>query len=85
MFFVRRRRVFLTNAMNTILQILATVTDTKADDWELLDGPESGFGIDYWFQHRKTGTEAYASLDQDNVNLSVNGQQLYDGPHSEPL
>ena len=69
--------------MNTILQILATITNTKADDWEILNGPESGFGIDYWFRNRKTGVEAYANLDQEHVRLSVNGRQFYDGPHSE--
>ena len=71
--------------MNAILQILATLTDTKADDWEIIDGPDSGCGIDYWLRHEKSGREAYANLDQEYLTISVNGECVYEGPLSQPF
>ena len=60
------------------LEVLATVTHTSADDWESLDGPDSGVGVDYWYRHRGSGAEAYLNLDQDYLTISVDGAKLYD-------
>jgi len=60
------------------LEVLASVTRTSADDWESLDGPDSGVGVDYWYRHRGTGQEAYLNLDQDHLTISVDGAKLYD-------
>jgi len=60
------------------LEVLASVTHTSADDWESLDGPDSGVGVDFWYRHRGTGKEAYLNLDQDYLTLSVDGAKLYD-------
>jgi hypothetical protein len=60
------------------LEVLASVTHTSADDWESLDGPASGVGVDYWYRHRDTGKEAYLNLDQDHLTISVDGDKLYD-------
>jgi hypothetical protein len=59
---------------SSILQKLAFLTNTHEDDWEYLDGPDSGVGVDYWFRHRTTGAEAYANLDQDHLTVSVEGR-----------
>ena len=60
------------------LEVLASVTQTSADDWESLDGPDSGVGVDYWYRHRGTGKEAYLNLDQDHLTISVGDQRVYD-------
>jgi hypothetical protein len=62
----------------SILDRLACSTNTSASDWEELDGPESGVGVDYWFRHRKTGAEAYANLDQDHLRISVEDEVVFD-------
>jgi hypothetical protein len=66
------------NQFASPLEVLASVTDTSADDWESLDGPDSGVGIDYWYRHRGSGAEAYLNRDQDHLTISVDGQKLYD-------
>jgi hypothetical protein len=60
------------------LEVLASVTNTSADDWESLDGPDSGVGVDYWYRHSGTGQEAYLNLDQDHLTISVGDQRIYD-------
>ena len=34
------------------LEVLASVTNTSADDWESLDGPDCGVGVDYWYRRQ---------------------------------
>ena len=60
------------------LEVLTSVTHTSADDWESLDGPDSGVGVDYWYRHHGTGEEAYLNLDQDHLTISVGDQRVYD-------
>ncbi len=62
-----------------VVEILASVTGSQVDDWEDLDGPDSGVGVDFWFRHRTTGVEAYANLDQDHVTISVDGERVFEG------
>jgi hypothetical protein len=64
--------------MKTILEHLAAATNTSANDWDHIDGPDSGVGIDHWFRHRRTGAEAYANLDQDHLTISVEGVPVFD-------
>ena len=66
------------NEFASPLEVLASVTHTSAEDWESLDGPDSGVGVDYWYRHRGTGKEAYLNLDQDHLTISVAGQRIYD-------
>ena len=66
------------NEFASPLEVLASVTHTSADDWESLDGPDSGVGVDFWYRHRGTGQETYLNLDQDHLSISVTGQQVYD-------
>jgi hypothetical protein len=66
------------NEFASPLEVLASVTHTSADDWESLDGPDSGVGVDYWYRHRGTAKEAYLNRDQDHLTISVDGEKLYD-------
>ena len=66
------------NQFASPLEVLASVTQTSADDWEDLNGPDSGVGVDYWYRHRGTGAEAYLNLDQDHLTISVEGNKLFD-------
>ena len=70
------------NEIASPLEVLASVTHTSADDWASLDGPDSGVGVDYWYRHRGTGAEAYLNLDQDHLNISVDGEKLYNAEGS---
>ena len=65
--------------MKSPVDILASVTGTRARDWQSLDGPDSRVGVDYWFCHRKTGPEAYLNLDQNHLTISVDGERVYSG------
>ena len=67
----------------SVVEVLASITGSTLDDWEDLDGPDSGVGVDYWFRHRETGAEVYANLDQDHLTISVGGERVYDGPHHD--
>lgn len=53
--------------MNQALKFLCQETDTKPNQWEELDGPESGVGVEYWYRHKKSGQEAYLCIDQGEV------------------
>lgn len=55
-----------------MLEKLCEYTNTKKSDWEELDGPESGVGIERWFKHKKTGEEAYLCDDQGDLTISIN-------------
>ncbi len=44
-------------------------TGTRPDEWEFLDGPDSGCGVDYWLKQKPTGKEAYVKDDQGNVTV----------------
>ena len=61
---------------SSVLQKLAFLPNTREEDLEDIDGPDSGVGVDYWFRHRTTGAEAYANLDQDHLTISVEGDYL---------
>lgn len=52
---------------NQGLQAVMDETNTPASQWEVLDGPDSGCGVEYWFKHKKTGQEAYVCIDQGEV------------------
>ena len=60
------------------LEVLASVTNTSIDDWEVLDGPDSGVGVDYWYRHRHSGAEAYLNRDQDHLTVTVDGDKVFD-------
>ena len=51
------------------LDELCRKTGTRSDEWEFLDGPDSGVGVDYWLKHQPTGREAYVNDDQGHVTV----------------
>ena len=65
------------NEFASPLEVLASVTQTSPDDWESLDGPDSGLGVDYWYRLRGPGKEAYLNLDQYHLTMSFDGEQVY--------
>ncbi len=50
---------------------VAAESDTYARDWQFIDGPETGVGVEYWLRH-KDGREAYVVDDQGEVTIEVN-------------
>ena len=63
----------------SVVEVLASVTDSMVKDWEDMDGPDSGVGVDFWFRNRKSGAEAYVNLDQGHLTISLDGEKIYDG------
>lgn len=56
----------------SILRELCEQTGTKKKDWESIDGPETGVGVELWFRNKKTGEEAYCCDDQGSITIEVN-------------
>ncbi|HXP59778.1 MAG TPA: hypothetical protein VN829_04755 [Dongiaceae bacterium] len=75
---IRRLMAAMPNEFASPLEVLASTTRTSAGDWESLDGPDSGVGVDYWYHHRGTGEEAYLNLDQFHLTISVADERIYD-------
>ncbi|TMP99767.1 MAG: hypothetical protein E6L09_08645 [Verrucomicrobia bacterium] len=68
------------DTMPAVVELLASVTGSTAEDWEvIMDGPDSGVGVDFWFRNQKSGAEAYINLDQDHLTISVDEEKIYDG------
>jgi hypothetical protein len=64
--------------------MLAALTGTRAREWKLRDGPDSGCGVDYYYGHRQ-GNEAYINIDQGHFAISVAGETLFTGdPVEDP-
>ena len=53
-----------------VILFLTQNTNTDKEDWESIDGPDSGVGVDFYFRH-KDGREAYINLDQCYLSGSV--------------
>lgn len=50
-----------------IQRIVGANSNTNAADWEFIDGPASGVGVDYWLMNGKQSLEAYVCVDQGEV------------------
>lgn len=55
----------------SILAKVAEMTGTAEADWQFIDGPESGCGVDYWCYNKVTGQEVYANDDQGHITMEV--------------
>ena len=55
----------------TAIEALSRETDTPIKDWEEIDGPDSGVGVDHWFRNKETGREAYVNEDQGEFTVSA--------------
>ena len=62
----------------SILRELCKQTGTKSKDWEELDGPETGVGVERWFRNKKTGEEAYCCDDQGDITISISSDDDQD-------
>ncbi len=54
--------------------------------WEEADGPETGVGIDYWFECTDEDGKihsAYINVDQTDISVSVDGDVVWQGDSSE--
>lgn len=60
----------MSNKTMPILKQLCEDTNTNAEDWESMDGPETGVGIERWYRH-KDGKEAYTVDDQGSFTIEV--------------
>lgn len=59
-----------------LMDVLAAVTQRA--DWELINGPDSGTGVDYWLVNGD-GEEANVNDDQGFVSIAVNGETVWSG------
>jgi hypothetical protein len=57
--------------MADLIAQVAQKSGTFAKDWKVVDGPDSGSGVDYWFVNERTKLEAYVNVDQDAVSISI--------------
>jgi len=65
---------------STPLEVLASVTGGREIDWEVLDGPDSGVGVDFRHRHRGSGAEAYLNLNQVRPTISGDDKKVRDDP-----
>lgn len=71
--------------MRRFRKAIAELTDTAYYDWDYIDGPETGVGIEQWFRNKHTGQEAYVCDDQGvlTVSLSEKPTGKVGGLHSQ--
>lgn len=53
------------------IQALMEQTDTEADEWASMDGPQTGVGTEYWYHHIYDEREAYVVDDQGEITIEV--------------
>lgn len=56
--------------MNSLSTIVA-MSGTAESDWEPMDGPESGVGVEEWYVNEKAGLQAYVCDDQGNITAEI--------------
>lgn len=64
------------------MSITEIVTELLGGKWEEIDGPESGVGIDHWFQN-EAGEEVYANDDQGFLTIEKDDETVWSGEKSE--
>jgi hypothetical protein len=65
---------------STPLEVLASVTGSGEIGWEGLDGSDGGVGVDFWYRHRGSGSEAYLNLDRVRPTISGDDKKVCDSP-----
>ena len=53
-----------------MLEYLCNETGTNPEDWEDIDGPTTGVGVERWFRHKEDGREVYLCDDQGDISIS---------------
>ncbi len=56
---------------------LACLTKIRRSRWVEADGPDSGCGVDYFYQTRNGDTSAYINVDQEHISVSVDDETLF--------
>lgn len=51
--------------MSDVRKQIAEKTDTRPEEWEPCDGPETGVGMESWYFHSQTNQYAYVCQEQD--------------------
>lgn len=54
---------------------LADQSGSDPEDWEEMEGPEAGVGVERWFVHKKDGREAYTVDDQGHITIEINEKE----------
>lgn len=57
--------------MADIKKEVAKYTNTHKSEWQFIDGPDTGVGVEYWLRNKKTEQEAYVCVDQNCVSIEV--------------
>lgn len=53
---------------------IADQTGTEPGDWEHINGPETGVGVEYWFEHIVTKQQVYVCDDQGHITIELANQ-----------
>jgi hypothetical protein len=69
--------------MSEALKELCRQTGTKPKSWKAVDGPETGVGVEYWFEHKRTGETVYVCDDQGHITIG-SGEGDYDTGVDDP-
>ena len=62
--------------------LLAELSETDPSAWEEVEGPDSGCGIDYWYQHPEEG-EAHINVDQILLTITTRRGRSYRGNYQD--
>ena len=55
--------------------MLADMTGTRNNEWEEAEGPDSGCGISYYYQHDVLGLDARINNDQGMIQIVVTDEE----------
>lgn len=81
---------YIEHEPNSALEALCQETGTTPEDWNSMDGPETGVGVERWYVHTADGREAYTVDDQGSftIEVSVPDRKMSNytaGQNHEPL
>jgi hypothetical protein len=65
------------------IDLIAELTNSEPEEWEVTEGPTSGLGEDFFFCHAVDGREVWINIDQDYITITCDGQTLYEGETQE--
>lgn len=56
---------------------------STAATWESVDGPDSGAGVDYYYENIKYDTMVYINRDQDWVTIEIGDETVFAGDYDD--
>ena len=54
-----------------MIKKLCEHSNTSPDEWDKIDGPETGVGVEAWYVHKASGQVAYCCDDQGHITVDV--------------